>query len=220
MPDLYKRFVRPIVFRLDAETAHEIGISTLRIAGRLFGESSRDYEFGEIRRFGLQFANPLGIAAGFDKNGVVVDQLASLGFGFVEVGTVTRRPQPGNEKPRLFRLPADDALINRLGFNNEGAERVAERLQKAERRCVIGVNIGRNKDVSNEEATANYLDVLEIVHAVADYIAINVSSPNTPNLRELQRGENLEELLQALSDRNRALSASISTGKEKPLLVK
>ena len=226
MPDLYQRFIRPLVFKLDAETAHEIGISILRAmlatrtARRRFESSPPEYAFGEIRRFGLRFPNPLGIAAGFDKNGEVVDQLASLGFGFVEVGTVTCRPQPGNEKPRLFRLPADDALINRLGFNNEGGEQVAERLRKAEHRCVIGVNIGRNKDVPNEEATADYLAVLEVVHGVADYIAINVSSPNTPNLRELQRGENLEELLQALADRNRALSASIADEKEKPLLVK
>src|SRR5687767_14308875 len=226
MSKLFEKLLRPMLFRLDAEYAHEAGMSFLRNgmgskAAQGIAYDRYGYEFPyEIERFGLKFRNPLGIAAGFDKNGAVVDQLASLGFGFVEVGTVTHRPQPGNEKPRLFRLPADDALINRLGFNNEGAERVAERLRKGEHRCVIGVNIGRNKDVPNEEATANYLDVLEIVHAVADYIAINVSSPNTPNLRELQRGENLEELLQALADRNRALSASIADGKEKPLLVK
>jgi dihydroorotate dehydrogenase len=150
------------------------------------------------------------MAAGFDKNGIVVNQLASLGFGFVEVGTVTLRPQTGNEKPRMFRLPEDEALINRLGFNNDGAEVVARRLKDLRRRCVVGVNIGKNKDVPNEEAVENYLACFDLVHEVADYIAVNISSPNTPNLRELQRGENLEELIGALIDRNRVLSAGVS----------
>jgi dihydroorotate dehydrogenase len=180
--------------------------------------------------FGLRFANPLGIAAGFDKNGVVVDQLASLGFGFVEVGTVTYRPQPGNPRPRLFRLPADHALINRLGFNNDGAEVVAKRLAKLKRRCVVGVNIGRNKDVPNEEAVENYLACFDLVHPAADYIAVNISSPNTPNLRELQKADRLGELLAALQARNRILSTGFSRQTEpaeggthnarKPLLVK
>ncbi len=163
--------------------------------------------------FGLKFANPLGIAAGFDKNGLVVDQLASLGFGFVEVGTVTYRPQPGNPKPRMFRLPDDKALINRLGFNNDGAEAVAARLAKLDRSCVVGVNIGKNKDVPNNEAVKNYLACFDLVHPVADYIAVNISSPNTPNLRELQKADNLVELLGVLQKRNEELG-------RKPLLVK
>lgn len=200
------------MFGLDAEMAHEVGLASLRLglasetaqsaAARQFATES----FGPLERFGLTFANPVGVAAGFDKNGLVVNQLAALGFGFVEVGTVTYQPQTGNEKPRLFRLPDDGALLNRLGFNNDGATVVSERLRKLSRRCIVGVNIGRNKDVPNEEAVENYLASFELVHDVADYIVVNISSPNTPNLRELQRGENLEALLQAILDRGRALS--------------
>jgi dihydroorotate dehydrogenase len=230
---IYDRLIRPILFRLPAETAHELGISALRIglsSPRLqqFATGKFECEHPQpLSRFGLQFKNPLGLAAGFDKNGEVVNQLASLGFGFVEVGTVTLRPQKGNEKPRLFRLPADGALINRLGFNNQGAEKISARLERLDRKCVVGVNIGKNKDVPNEEAVENYLATFEIVHPVADYIAINVSSPNTPNLRELQRGENLDELLKALQERNRELSRAPndvlpdeSAPNLKPLLVK
>jgi dihydroorotate dehydrogenase len=216
---IYEKLIRPILFNLSPETAHEFGIEALKIglstefaqkiaAGRFAGESS-----GELERFGLKFKNPLGVAAGFDKNGAVVNQLAALGFGFVEVGTLTFNPQKGNEKPRLFRLPADKALINRLGFNNEGTRKVVERLKLIEPNCVLGVNIGKNKDVPNEEAIENYLQSFDLAHEVADYIAVNVSSPNTPNLRELQKAGNLEELLGALQKRNRELSA-------KPLLVK
>lgn len=213
MSNLYEKIIRPAMFRLDAETAHELAIESLRhslasefaqrMAARQFGSP----EFEHLERFGLKFSNPLGVAAGFDKNGLVVNQLASLGFGFVEVGTVTFRAQKGNEKPRLFRLPEDKALINRLGFNNDGAEVVAARLKKLRRHCVVGVNIGRNKDIPNEEAVENYLASFDLVHGVADYIAINISSPNTPNLRELQKGENLEELLKAIQHRNRILGA-------------
>ena len=219
MSKFFEKVIRPTLFRMDAERAHELGIKALRLGlarpSRLNpGEKAEiDAIFGRIRRFGLEFANPLGIAAGFDKNAVVVDQLAGLGFGFVEVGTVTYEPQPGNPRPRLFRLPDDGALINRLGFNNDGAFVIAERLAKKEKRCIVGVNIGRNKDVGNEDAILNYLKTFETVHPVADYIAVNVSSPNTPDLRKLQSSEKLESLITALQDRNRALSA-------KPLLVK
>ena len=219
MAKLFEKLIRPALFRLDAEKAHELGIKSIekglgssaarRIASAKYQVDSPD----PIERFGLRFNNPLGIAAGFDKNGRVVNQLASLGFGFVEVGTVTLRPQPGNEKPRMFRLPADKALINRLGFNNEGAHAVAHRLSRLKRECVVGVNIGKNKEVPNEEAVANYMAVFDLMHPAADYIAVNISSPNTPNLRELQRAENLDELLGALQRRNRELGA-------KPLLVK
>ncbi len=136
-----------------------------------------------VKVFGLEFPNPLGLAAGFDKNGVAVNALAALGFGFVEVGTVTFRPQKGNPKPRLFRLLDDGALINRLGFNNDGAEAVASRLRSLKRgNCVVGVNIGKNKDVANEDAIENYLASFELLQPVADYVAVNVSSPNTPEL--------------------------------------
>jgi len=203
-----------MMFALDPERAHELGMAALR-SGLASPYYVRDRSFGHapIELFGLSFPNPLGVAAGFDKNGVAVNELASLGFGFVEVGTVTYRPQPGNPKPRMFRLPADLALINRLGFNNDGAEVVAERLSRLERKCVVGVNIGKNKDVPIEEAVENYLATFELMQPVADYAAINVSSPNTPNLRELQRGEHLDELLAALSTRNHELG-------RKPLLVK
>lgn len=219
MGSIYEKLVRPVLFGVSAETAHEIGLDALRIglgsdfAQRVAAKRFAAVSAGAAELFGLKFKNPLGMAAGFDKNGVVVNQLASLGFGFVEVGTVTFRPQKGNEKPRLFRLPEDRALINRLGFNNDGAEKVAARLGKLDRKCIVGINIGKNKDVPNEEATENYLKSFELVHKVADYIAVNISSPNTPNLRELQRSENLEELLRALQERNLELSA-------KPLLVK
>lgn len=219
MGGIYKNLIRPIMFGLDAETAHEIGIKSLRlglatgIAQRVAADRYQS-SLGPCEVFGLRFDNPLGVAAGFDKNGIVVNQLAALGFGFVEVGTVTLHPQKGNEKPRMFRLPEDRALINRLGFNNDGAEAVTSRLKDLERRCVVGVNIGKNKDVPNEDAVENYLAVFDLVHPVADYITVNISSPNTPNLRDLQHGENLEELLGTVTDRNRAKQNS------KPILVK
>lgn len=205
----YSSIFKPILFQADPETAHDLGIKALRrgFASPFYGES----ESLPVELFGLRFANPLGIAAGFDKNGVVVDQLASLGFGFVEVGTVTLEPQSGNPKPRMFRLPEDRALINRLGFNNEGAAKVAERLRKIDRKCIVGVNIGKNKDVPNEEATENYVGAYRQIVDVADYVAINISSPNTPNLRELQRADHLDELLSAIQNENRV---------GKPLLVK
>ena len=209
----------PALFSLPAETAHEIGIETLRFGlaseyvQNLISKGFDAKTWEGIERFSLKFSNPIGVAAGFDKNGVAVNQLSALGFGFVEVGTVTFDPQWGNPKPRLFRLPEDRALINRLGFNNEGAVVIAERLKKLDRKCIVGVNIGRNKDVPNEEATENYLKCFEAIHGVADYIAVNISSPNTPNLRQLQQAEGLEELIGALQKRNIELGA-------KPLLVK
>src|SRR5687767_9205637 len=149
MSKLYEKLIRPAMFRLDAETAHEIAMHALRLglAGAIVRDDRQVPDRAlEIQRFGLKLKKPLGVAAGFDKNGVVVNQLAALGFGFVEVGTVTYRPQKGNERPRLFRLPERRALINRLGFNNDGASVVAGRLRKLKKRCVVGVNIGRNKD--------------------------------------------------------------------------
>ena len=184
---LWDRLALPLMFGLDAELAHEIGIKALRMGiSNLTAQPPLHYPvFDNVEVFGLEFVNPVGLAAGFDKNGVVVNRLAAIGFGFVEVGTVTYRPQSGNLKPRLFRLPEDHALLNRLGFNNDGAAAVAERLRRIDRRCVVGVNIGRNKDVPNEEASENYLRCFETVYDVADYITVNVSSPNTPDLREL-----------------------------------
>lgn len=223
----YEKILRPLLFRFPTETAHEFGIETLKLAlGTSAAQNlarekfARGDDFGALRRFGLTFKNPLGVAAGFDKNGKVVNQLAALGFGFVEVGTVTFEAQTGNEKPRLFRLPEDGALINRLGFNNEGATKIVERLKKINPQCVLGVNIGRNKNVPNERAIENYLRSFDLAFNVADYVAVNVSSPNTPQLRELQRAENLEELLSALQKRNLVLRAEHKTKNIKPLLVK
>lgn len=219
MSAIYEKLIRPALFNVTPETAHDFGIKALQIglstkfAQKFAARRFACETFGEIRRFGLAFKNPLGVAAGFDKNGIVVGQLSALGFGFVEVGTVTYKPQKGNEKPRLFRLPEDRALINRLGFNNDGTPCVVERLKKIQPECILGINIGKNKDVPNEDAIENYLQSFELVSTVADYVAVNVSSPNTPNLRELQNADNLENLLSALQTRNQELSA-------KPLLVK
>lgn len=216
---VYNSLIKPILFKMPVETAHELGLNALKIGlasesvQKRFAEKFHCDEFGELERFGLKFKNPFGIAAGFDKNAVVTNQLHALGFGFIEVGTVTLKPQPGNPKPRLFRLPNDNALINRAGFNNEGTKAAVERLKISRPVCPLGVNIGKNKDVPNEEAIENYLASFDLAHEVADYIAVNVSSPNTPNLRELQKAENLEELLSSLQQRNHALNA-------KPLLVK
>ncbi len=219
MSKIYQSIIRPLLFRFPTETAHEFGIDSLKFALKsktvqnLVADKFACEEFGELNRFGLKFRNPLGVAAGFDKNGVAVNQLAALGFGFVEVGTVTFNSQKGNEKPRIFRLPEDKALINRLGFNNEGTAKVVARLKKINPNCVLGVNIGKNKDVSNEDALENYLQSFDLASEVADYVAVNVSSPNTPNLRELQKADVLEELLKALQKLNQELFS-------KPLLVK
>lgn len=211
---LWRKIIRPILFTLDAERAHELGVTVLSTGvTQYLANRSEPSETLSIERFGLRFSSPIGIAAGFDKNGCVVNEIANLGFGFVEVGTVTLNPQPGNPKPRLFRLPDDSALINRLGFNNDGAKVVAERLRNLKRRCVVGVNIGKNKDVDNSDAISNYLGAFDLVQSVADYITVNVSSPNTPNLRELQNVDSLRELLASLQHRNQELG-------RKPLLIK
>jgi dihydroorotate dehydrogenase len=165
-------------------------------------------------RFGLSFPNPVGLAAGFDKNGVALQPLAALGFGFIEAGTVTYHPQPGNPRPRLYRLSEDRALINRAGFNNNGAEAFAQRVKQHRVDCVLGVSIGKSKITPLEDATEDYLKSFELVHGVADYIAVNVSSPNTPQLRELQQSDQLSSLLSALLERNRELQKPV------PLLVK
>ncbi|PYS82751.1 MAG: dihydroorotate dehydrogenase (quinone) [Acidobacteria bacterium] len=222
---LYRKLLRPLLFKLPPETAHELALNALslslgteaarRAASRRFGRET----FGEVKRFGLSFKNPVGLAAGFDKNGVVARELAALGFGFVEVGTVTNLAQPGNPRPRLFRLPLDRALVNRQGFNNEGAAALARRLERARPDCILGVNIGKSRAVALEEATADYLASFEAVRAHADYVAVNVSSPNTPGLRELQRADLLAALLGELQRRNREL-AERDARAPVPLLVK
>ena len=176
--------------------------------------------FGKLERFGLTFANPVGLAAGFDKNGTAAQALAALGFGFIEVGSVTSEPQPGNPRPRLFRLPRDRALINRAGFNNCGATELAEHIRRHRPECVLGVNIGKSRRVAIEDAIPDYLESFAAVYDVADYVAVNVSSPNTPNLRELQRPEMLRNLLESLQGRNAELARQYALSRPKPLLLK
>jgi dihydroorotate dehydrogenase len=167
---------------------------------------------------GIDFPNPVGLAAGLDKNGEYVDALAALGFGFIEVGTVTPRPQPGNPRPRMFRLEEREALINRLGFNNQGVERLLRNLERARFSGVLGINIGKNFDTPIERAADDYLACLDAVYARASYITVNISSPNTKNLRDLQSGEKLDELLGAVMARRAALAKR--EARVKPLVVK
>jgi dihydroorotate dehydrogenase len=174
----------------------------------------------KLRRFGLQFSNPVGLAAGFDKNGTAAQALAALGFGFIEVGSVTSQAQPGNPKPRLFRLPLDRALINRAGFNNCGAAQLAENIRRHQPECVLGVNLGKSRDVAIEDAIPDYLASFEAVYDIADYVAINVSSPNTPKLRELQQPGMLADLLESLQQRNDELARRGLLSERKPLLLK
>ncbi|HEX8499004.1 MAG TPA: quinone-dependent dihydroorotate dehydrogenase [Pyrinomonadaceae bacterium] len=216
---LYRSLLRPLLFKLPPETAHEFALHALSLGLGAAAARGGVKEFAGLERFGVGFRNPVGVAAGFDKNGLVARQLAGLGFGFVEVGTVTRLPQPGNPRPRLFRLPLDRALVNRQGFNNEGAEALARRLARARPACVLGVNIGKSRVVPVEEANGDYLASFEIVRPHADYVAVNVSSPNTPGLRELQRADLLSSLLGALQARNRELAAAEACA-PLPLLVK
>jgi dihydroorotate dehydrogenase len=221
---LYRSLLRPLLFRLPPETAHELALNSLSFAPKLtkalFGDRFKRSPFGKLRRFELSFSNPVGLAAGFDKDGIALDSLAALGFGFIEGGTVTYHPQPGNERPRLFRLPLDKALINRAGFNNEGASAFAQRVGNNKPDCVLGVSIGKSKVVALEDAVADYLKSFEIVYPIADYVAVNVSSPNTPRLRELQQAAQLEELLRALQERNRELAEQADGRGVLPLLVK
>jgi dihydroorotate dehydrogenase len=221
---LYRSLLRPLLFRLPPETAHELALHSLSLAPKLtealLGNRFKRSPFGKLGRFGLTFSNPVGLAAGFDKDGIALESLAALGFAFIEAGTVTYHPQPGNERPRLFRLPQDKALINRAGFNNEGARAFAQRVKNNRPTCVLGVSIGKSKVVALEDAVADYLKSFELVYPIADYVAINVSSPNTPRLRELQQAGQLEELLRALQERNRELSQRPDGRAVLPLLIK
>ena len=208
------RLIRSLLFQLDAESAHELTVEQIRriqhIPLLLRAIAAFAVPPPSARTiWGLTFRTPIGIAAGFDKNAVMMPFLAAIGFGFIEVGTVTLLPQPGNPKPRIFRYPQDGALVNRLGFNNDGAEAVATRLRGWERTVPLLVNIGKNRDVPLERATEAYVECYRRVAPHADVAVLNVSSPNTPGLRELQRPEHLEELL-----------AAIATVRSGPVLVK
>jgi dihydroorotate dehydrogenase len=201
---MWYRAIRPALFALDPERAHQLALNALRLAGR--GAPLRVRGTRPVECMGLRFPNRVGLAAGFDKNATAVEGLGSLGFGFIEVGTVTPRPQPGQPKPRLFRLGASGALINRLGFPNDGADQVAARLRHRKYRGIVGVNIGKNAATPLERALDDYVSCLRSVRDVADYVVVNVSSPNTAGLRDLQGRELLEPLLSALlSERRRAL---------------
>lgn len=223
---LYRSVLRPLLFTLPPETAHEIVLRSCSVALRpaflqriVRGHYATD-PFAGLNRFGLSFRNPVGLAAGFDKNARAAHALSALGFGFIEVGTVTHERQPGNPRPRIFRLPRDRALINRAGFNNDGARAAAERL-RAERPfddVVIGVNIGKSRSAPIEAAVSDYIKSFDEVRDVADYVVVNVSSPNTPGLRELQRAAPLRELLAALQERNQSFSTPARPAV--PLLVK
>jgi dihydroorotate dehydrogenase len=221
MKNAYERFVRPLLFSLDPETAHHLALGMLRRASQV------DLALSALRTFqappkpktvfGLTFPNPIGLAAGFDKNGVALPAWEALGFGFIEIGTVTAKAQPGNSRPRIFRFPEQHALINRLGFNNDGADVVAERLRKLRESgrwpCVpVGINIGKSKVTPVEAAAADYRYSFQRLHPFADYIALNISSPNTPGLRSLQTRESLSILLHAIHEENQTA--------RKPIVIK
>lgn len=206
---MYRSVLRPLLFRLDAEVAHQVGMWGLSLAEIAPGvaklmrrRANPERSTLKVKLAGLDFPNPVGLAAGLDKNAEAIVGLFALGFGSVEVGTVTPRPQPGNPKPRLFRLPEHQALINRLGFNNEGMNAMAGRLRELEwRPAPVGVNIGKNKDTPLESAVDDYVACAEGLSPLADYVAVNLSSPNTPGLRQLQEPEALASLLSAVRTR-------------------
>lgn len=213
---------RALLFRMDAERAHGLGLAGLQAAWRsgtlaLAGRSKATFP---VQALGLEFPNPVGLAAGLDKNGAYVDALLALGFGFVEVGTVTPRPQAGNPKPRMFRLPQHQAIINRLGFNNDGVETLVRNVSRARRRGrgLLGINIGRNRDTPNQSAHEDYLLCMERVYPLADYLTVNISSPNTAGLRELQEEQALRRLVGTLREAQERLGAR--HGKRVPMLVK
>jgi dihydroorotate dehydrogenase len=216
---MYPRF-RRILFHIDPETAHQLTLNALRLAGnfppsnwflkQLYGTPPKP-----VQAFGLTFKNPVGLAAGYDKDAVAINGLSALGFGHVEVGTVTPKPQPGNPKPRVFRLPEDEAVINRMGFPGRGAEYASRRLSTVSHRStVIGVNLGKNKDTPLEESARDYIELMRIFAPLADYLTINISSPNTVGLRRLQGREMLENLLGQIKMERE------SSGMKLPILVK
>ncbi|EAR08379.1 quinone-dependent dihydroorotate dehydrogenase [Reinekea blandensis] len=210
---------RKAAFLLSAETAHELTIDALSAVGhlKLTNLMPQPKQQKSVNVFGIEFPNAVGLAAGLDKNGDAIDALGALGFGFIEVGTVTPEPQPGNPTPRLFRIPEKEAIINRMGFNNKGVDYLVSRIRKSTYSGVIGVNIGKNKVTPEEEAVNDYLICLEKVYEVADYIVINLSSPNTPGLRNLQFGENLSNLIRALKERQASLDEQFE---HTPVLIK
>ncbi len=216
--------IRQIVFRFEPETAHELSLKTLNLLHRLkliplvFGRASHIMSKPPVNVMGINFPNRVGLAAGLDKDGEYFQALSECGFGFVEIGTVTPKPQPGNEKPRLFRIEDAQAIINRMGFNNKGVDHLVENVKRSGFKGVLGINIGKNKTTPEEEAVNDYLACLEKVYEHADYVTINISSPNTPGLRDLQFGETLDQLLAALKLKQKELTRQHD--KYVPLVVK
>lgn len=209
--------LRPLLFALPAEASHDLTMLSLRAGlGRLLPGGPPPSRPVEV--MGLRFPNPVGLAAGLDKNGDCIDGLAQLGFGFLEIGTVTPRPQPGNPRPRLFRLPRARAIINRMGFNNYGIDHMLRAVERSQYRGILGVNVGKNAATPVEEAVRDYLYCLERVHQIASYVVVNVSSPNTPGLRTLQHGDALARLLAPLRDTQTRLDQQ--SGRRVPLVVK
>ncbi|MBT0812816.1 quinone-dependent dihydroorotate dehydrogenase [Litoribacter ruber] len=218
---MYKSLIKPILFRKQPEAAHHF---TFSLTKRVFNlpiikqvvksQYSLEDKLLEREVFGLKFKNPIGLAAGFDKDAKLIDEMAMLGFGFIEIGTLTPKPQEGNPQPRLFRLPQDEALINRMGFNNGGVDEAILRLKKRKSDVIIGGNIGKNKVTPNEDADKDYLYCLEALHPYVDYFVVNVSSPNTPNLRDLQEKEPLKKLLLTVK------AANDKKPHPKPILLK
>lgn len=213
---MYKSLIRPILFKFDPEEVHHFTFSFLKNFGflaKLFLPKPIEDKHLEREVFGLKFKNPVGLAAGFDKDAKLFNELSDLGFGFIEIGTLTPKPQAGNDKKRLFRLKEDSAIINRMGFNNGGVDEAIERLKK-NKNVLIGGNIGKNKVTPNEEAVNDYKICFEKLFPFVDYFVVNVSSPNTPNLRELQDKKPLTELLSILQNLN------LQKPKQKPILLK
>ncbi|MBB6500158.1 quinone-dependent dihydroorotate dehydrogenase [Pedobacter cryoconitis] len=219
------RLIKPIFFKFDPEKVHYFVVQRLKWfhehfpLGKTIIRSSFDIHIKGLERevFGIKFRNPVGLAAGFDKNGEYIEALSDLGFGFIEVGTVTPLPQPGNDQPRMFRLTEDEAIINRMGFNNKGVDTLAERLRVLklkDKSIVIGGNIGKNKNTPNEDAVSDYVKCFDRLFDVVDYFVVNVSSPNTPGLRALQEKEPLTLLLKTLQERNH------KDGVSRPILLK
>lgn len=214
------RLARPLLFSLSPETAHDLSLDLLGAAGRL-GLSKlavRQPAAVPVNVMGIDFPNPVGLAAGLDKNGDAIRGLSDLGFGFIEIGTITPRPQPGNPKPRIFRLPQAEGVINRMGFNNRGVDYLLDRVRNAKFDGVLGINIGKNLATPVEQATDDYLYCLDKVYTSASYITVNISSPNTPGLRSLQYGDSLKELLSALQQRQEDLTEM--HGRRVPIAVK
>ena len=204
-------FFRRLLFSMDPERSHHIALELMKFAERMHmsGLYCRSVVDKPVMAMGLRFANPVGLAAGLDKNGDYIDAMGDLGFGFVEIGTVTPRPQAGNPKPRLFRLPEHEAIINRMGFNNKGVDHLVAQVAKRRYSGILGINIGKNATTPVEQANEDYLLCLEKVYPHADYITVNLSSPNTPGLRSLQLGDALKNLVTILANRREQLAAAV-----------